>query len=112
MPVEVQLLLESIKADFGITQNVVRELKTRLKANETSNFGIVEQLAREQRTEMELGERLAVARQKATDAESRLQNARDDLDSARIAVRQNEAAARDIGLGDVQEDENISKAEL
>ena len=112
MPVEVQLLLESIKADFGITQNVVRELKTRLKANETSNFGIVEQLAREQRTEIELGERLAMARQKATDAESRLQNARDDLDSARIAVRQNEAAARDIGLEDVQENENISKAEL
>ena len=58
----MQLLLESIKADFGITQNVVRELKTRLKANETSNFGIVEQLAREQRTEIELGERLAMAR--------------------------------------------------
>ena len=58
----MQLLLESVRADFGITQNVVGELKSRLKANETADFGIAEQLAREQRAEAELGERLAAAR--------------------------------------------------
>ena len=58
----MSLLLESIKADFGITQNIVKELKANLKTNEATNFSIAESLAREQRAEIELGERLVVAR--------------------------------------------------
>ena len=53
-----------------------------------------------------------MARQKANDAESKLQNARDDLDNARIAIRQNEAAARDIGIDDVRDSQDLPKTEL